>query len=151
MALLVALELFTLIFAMNTLTAVRGFVGGEGIWSKGQKSAIYRLQQYLFSNRSSDYEKFKSALTVPLGDRDVRVELLKENYDANIVEKGFANGEIHEKDRPHMIKLVRRFHEVPVMATVLATWAAGDVKLAELVSLGEKIHSEVSKGIDKNK
>lgn len=151
MALLVTLELFTLIFAMNTLTAVRGFVGGEGVWTKGQKTAINRLQQYLFSSRPSDYEKFRSALTVPLGDRDVRVELLKENYDAHIVDNGFANGEIHKKDRPHMIKLVRRFHEVPIMARVLATWAAGDVKIAELVELGERIHSEVSKGIDKNK
>ena len=147
MALLVTLELFTLIFAMNTLTAVRGYVGGEGVWTKGQKSAIYRLQKYLFAGDPLDYEKFKSALKVPLGDRDVRIELLKDEYDKEIVDKGFATGEIHASDRPHMIKLIRRFHEVPIMAKVLDTWSAGDVKIFELVSLGEKIHAVVPKNI----
>lgn len=151
MALLVTLELFTLIFAMNTLTAVRGYVGGEGVWTKGQKSGIYRLQQYLFSTNPSDYEKFKNALKVPLADRDVRLELLKKEYDKEIVDKGFANGEIHASDRPHMIKLVRRFHQVPVMAQVIDTWAAGDAKIAELVSLGEQIHTEIQKGISESK
>jgi hypothetical protein len=36
LAVLIASELFTLIFAMNTLSAVRGFVGGEALWSKAQ-------------------------------------------------------------------------------------------------------------------
>jgi hypothetical protein len=34
MAVLIATELFTLLFAMNILSAVRAFVGGEGLWSK---------------------------------------------------------------------------------------------------------------------
>lgn len=40
MAILIALELFTLLFAMNTLSAVRAFVNAEGVWSKSQKNAI---------------------------------------------------------------------------------------------------------------
>lgn len=151
MALLVTLELFTLIFAMNTLSGVRGYVGGEGIWSKGQKTAVYNLQQYLFTKQPANYEKFKTALEVPLGDRDVRIELLKDVYDANIVDKGFANGKIHASDRPAMIHLVRRFQDVPIMAKTIDIWAQGDEQIAELISLGEKINSEVPQGIDQNR
>lgn len=44
MALLIAAELGTLLFAMTTLSAVRAFVGGEGVWSKAQKNAVHNLQ-----------------------------------------------------------------------------------------------------------
>lgn len=146
MALLVTLELFTLIFAMNTLSGVRGYVGGEGVWSKGQKTAVYNLLQYLFTKQPENYEKFKTALEVPLGDRDVRIELLKENYDASIVDNGFANGKIHASDRPAMIHLVRRFKDVPIMAKTINIWARGDEQIAELMTLGETINREVLSG-----
>lgn len=151
MALLVTLELFTLIFAMNTLSGVRGYVGGEGIWSKGQKTAVYNLQQYLFTKQPANYEKFKTALEVPLGDRDVRIELMKDTYDEKIVDEGFANGKIHASDRPAMIHLARRFQNVPIMAKTIDIWAQGDEQIAELLSLGEKIKSEVPQGIDQNR
>jgi len=146
MALFVTLELFTLIFAMNTLSGVRGYVGGEGVWSKGQKTAVYNLLQYLFTKQPENYEKFKTALEVPLGDRDVRIELLKETYDAKIVDEGFANGKIHAGDRPAMIHLGRRFQDVPIMAKTIDIWARGDEQIAELLSLGEKINNEISRG-----
>ena len=147
MAVLVALELFTLIFAMNTLSAVRGYVGGEGIWSKGQKTAVYNLQQYLFTKDPAHFEKFKKAVQVPLGDRDVRIELLKNEYDKEIVDKGFAQGLIHQSDRPEMIRLVRRFKDVPIMAKVLQIWSSGDEQIAELILLGDKIYLESTTGI----
>ena len=34
MALLIALELVVLFFSINTLSSVRAYVGGEGLWSK---------------------------------------------------------------------------------------------------------------------
>ncbi len=146
MALLVTLELFTLIFAMNTLSGVRGYVGGEGVWSKGQKTAVYNLLQYLFTKQPENYEKFKTALEVPLGDRDVRIELLKDTYDAKIVDEGFAQGHIHASDRPAMIRLVRRFKDVPILAKTIDIWAQGDEQIEELMLLGETIHREVSRG-----
>ncbi len=46
MAVLIATELFTLLFAMDILSSIRSFVAGEGFWSKAQKNAIYRLNRY---------------------------------------------------------------------------------------------------------
>lgn len=151
MGLLVTLELFTLIFAMNTLSGVRGYLGGESVWSKGHKTAVYNLQQYLFTKQSEHFEKFKTALQVPLGDRDARIELLKDIYDEKIVDRGFAKGKIHASDRPAMIQLARRFHKVPLMAKTLQIWAEGDVQIAQLISLGDQINRDFTNGIDQNK
>jgi hypothetical protein len=35
------------------LSAVRAYVGGESLWSKGQKDAVYHLSNYLESRRDS--------------------------------------------------------------------------------------------------
>src|ERR1700685_836036 len=41
MALLIAIELFVLFFSINTLSSVRAYVGGEGLWSQAQKRGLY--------------------------------------------------------------------------------------------------------------
>ncbi len=37
----VALQVALGVFSLNILSAVRAYVGGESLWSKGQKDAIY--------------------------------------------------------------------------------------------------------------
>lgn len=151
MALLVAFELFTLYFAINTLSAVRGYVGGEGHWSKGQKKAVIALNQYLITKDPSSYEVFLKELEVPLGDKEARVELLKKDFNENIVHDSMMRGRIHENDIPAMIKLVRRFSEVSLMAKTLEVWEDADELILELVQLGEKIHQELPKGINQKR
>src|SRR5438477_10842150 len=75
MALLIAVELFTLWFAVKTLSSVRAYVGGEGLWSKAQKDAGYYLQKYGHTHDERDYLLFQEFLKVPLGDAITRKEL----------------------------------------------------------------------------
>ena len=72
MAILIAAELFTLWFAINTLSSVRALVGGEGLYSKAQKDGIYKLVQYAQTRNESDYKEFLEFMKVPLGDRKTR-------------------------------------------------------------------------------
>src|ERR1043165_5274367 len=74
MALLIAIELFTLWFAVSTLSSVRAFVGGEGLWSKGQKDAVYYLQKYGHTHNTEDYLRFLTFMKVPQGDHKTRME-----------------------------------------------------------------------------
>ena len=74
MALLIAMELFTLQFAIRTLSSVRTLVGAEGLWSKAQKDAAYRLQKYGRTRDEKDYREYLYYLAVPLGDRKTRLE-----------------------------------------------------------------------------
>src|SRR5476649_1632140 len=81
MALLVTIELCTLWFAVNTLSSVRAYVEGEGLWSKAQKDAAYHLRIYAFSHDEKDYRAFRDFLKVPLGDKKARLELQKAEPD----------------------------------------------------------------------
>src|SRR5437879_5143078 len=89
MAFLIAIELFTLWFAIHTLSSVRAYVGGEGLWSKAQKDAIYYLQKYSRTHDEADYIAFRNFMKVPLGDHQARTEMLKEKPDLNIIRQGF--------------------------------------------------------------
>src|SRR5580693_7508520 len=40
-------------FSFGVLSSVRAYVGGESLWSKAQKDAVFHLQNYA-SNRSQD-------------------------------------------------------------------------------------------------
>ena len=84
MAVLIILELFTLWFAIHTLSSVRAFVGAEGLWSKAQKDAVYQLRKYDVTHNESDFQEYKKFLEVPLGDHKTRVELLKQQPDIGI-------------------------------------------------------------------
>ncbi|MGE3758266.1 MAG: hypothetical protein AB7H97_10950, partial [Pseudobdellovibrionaceae bacterium] len=89
MAFLIAIELLTLLFAMNTLSALRAFVTGEALWSKAQKGAVSSLYKYAITSDPQDYQKFLDNLKVPLGDRQARIELEKEEYNYHLVFEGF--------------------------------------------------------------
>jgi signal transduction histidine kinase len=144
MAVLIAIELLTLWFAIHTLSSVRAFVGAEGLWSKAQKDAIYYLGRYYRTFDETDYKAFQNFMSVPLGDHKTRMELLKANPDMNIARQGFLEGRVHPDDIDQMIKLVRRFHNVNYLHKAIEIWAQGDSVIAELIPIGEKFHEEIN-------
>ncbi len=150
MALLILTELFTLYFAMTTLSAVRAFVGGEGLWSKGQKTGVTYLQKYANTYDIKFYKRFLEQLKIPLGDHKARTELNKENFNMNTVTIGFLEGEIHPQDIPPMVKLVRRFHEVPHFAQALKNWETADSLIFELIAKSQDLHDEIQKGRERD-
>lgn len=143
MALLIATELLTLYFAMTTLSAVRAFVGGEGLWSKAQKTAVYHLQKYANTHNEKYYQHYLNQLKIPLGDRQARIELEKDLMDRNVVTEGFLNGENHPQDIPPMINLVRRFYWVPHLARAFDRWREGDHLISEFITLGQTLQATV--------
>src|ERR1700742_2325621 len=85
MALLIAIELIVLFFSINTLSSVRAYVGGEGLWSKAQKDALYQLLRYARTHDEANYIRFENLNKVNLGDHRARIELSKPNPDLDIV------------------------------------------------------------------
>ena len=59
MAVLIGVELFVLLFSLNTLSSLRAYVGGEGLWSKAQKDAVFHFYKYGVSRTDRDYELFE--------------------------------------------------------------------------------------------
>jgi signal transduction histidine kinase len=147
LAVLIASELFTLIFAMNTLSAVRGFVGGEALWSKAQKDAVHNLERYVVTSNRRFYDQFLENMKIPEGDHVGRLELEKPQMNMERLRAGFIAGGNHPDDIPSMVKLVRRFHDVPLLAKAIDAWREGDLLIDDLKALSREIDIEVSKGI----
>lgn len=143
MATLIAIELLTLYFAMTTLSAVRAFVGGEGLWSKAQKTAVYHLQKYANTHDEKYFQLYLEQLKIPLGDRQARIELEKKEMNRDRVVEGFLNGENHPHDIPPMINLVRRFYWEPHLARAFDRWREGDRLITEFMVLGNSLQQTV--------
>ena len=142
MAILIILELFTLWFAIHTLSSVRAFVGAEGLWSKAQKDAVYQLRKYDVTHNESDFREYKKFLEVPLGDHKTRVELLKQQPDISIARQGFIEGRVHPDDIDGMIKLFRRFYKNYYIGKAIKIWAKGDSIILEMIPIAERFHAE---------
>lgn len=146
MAVLIATELFTLLFAMNTLSAVRALVGGEGLWSKAQKDAVMELLTYSHTRDEKHYEAFRVYLSVPLGDHTARLEMLKPVMDTDAVTRGFVEGRIAPSDIPGVVKLLRRFYWISYVHDAIGAWTQGDEALARLIADSGELHAAVASG-----
>lgn len=145
MALLIASELLTLMFTMTTLSSVRAFVAGEGLWTKAQKDAIHSLYQYAITGSESYYKDFENYLQINEGDHIALVELSKPAPDLEVVRKGFAMGGNHPDDIDGMIKLLRRFYWISYINTAITAWSKGDQLIIQLRTSGEELHQAIQK------
>ncbi|MCM2282788.1 MAG: ATP-binding protein, partial [Bdellovibrionaceae bacterium] len=144
MALLIALELFAVLFSMNMLSSVRAFVGGEGLWSKSQKNAVQALHRYAETGDEKHYLAFRSELRGPLGDRLARQELEMPNPDMAIVIEGFRQGGIHPNDIEGMVQLIREFSWISYVGEAVRTWRLADEKISELLHAGVALRDQLS-------
>ena len=144
MALLIIVELAVLFFSINTLSSVRAYVGGEGLWSKAQKDALYALLKYARTRNEADYMLFRGFMKVNQGDNDARIELSKENPDFAIVRKAFIAGRNHPDDVNGMISLFRRFHSNQYIARAIAAWTKADIVIIGFNAVGERLHAEIT-------
>jgi two-component system, sensor histidine kinase len=146
MAILIIIELFTLWFAIQTLSSVRALVGAEGLWSKAQKDAAYQLVKYYNSRKEKDYQAYQNFLVVPLGDHKTRLELIKKEPDMKVARQGFLEGRIHPNDIDGMINLLRRFNSNRYINKAIGYWTEGDSLIFELVAIGNNLHQEINSG-----
>ena len=56
-------------FSLGLLSSMRAYVGGESLWSKSQKDAVFHLQQYASSAVPEELGRFRVEIDVLMGDR----------------------------------------------------------------------------------
>jgi hypothetical protein len=143
----VAVVLFQAFLAglsLEMLSSVRAYVGGEGLWSKGQKDAIHFISVYSQTGDERFFDRFKIAIAILLSDRAARYALEQHPLDLDAARNGFLGGGNHPGDIPGMIRLFRYFQHGPYMATAIKHWRGTDPFLDQLASLGAAIHEELS-------
>lgn len=144
MALLIGLELFALFFSISTLSALRGYVGGEGLWSKGQKDAVYYLLSYGVNRKEEDYLKYQSYLEIPLNDGIARREMEKPVPDNKVIHRSFSRGGVHDDDIDGMVRLMRRFSSNIYISKAVTAWQTAEASLTELIQIGDRLHTEIN-------
>jgi diguanylate cyclase (GGDEF)-like protein/PAS domain S-box-containing protein len=132
--------------SLNIVFASRAYVGGESLWSKAQKEAVYRLFRYTQSRSEDDFSAFRAAIAVPLGDRRARIELEKPDPDLAVVREGLIAGGNHPDDIAGMITLFRRFRDVSFMRRAIDDWTEGDKHIAALNAAAEELHARIVGG-----
>lgn len=145
MAGLIALELVSLYFAMNTLSSVRAFVTGESVWSKAQKDAVISLHKYARTRDPKFYDSFKENVQIPLGDLKARQSMEKSPPDLTAARDGFLQGQVHPDDIPGIINLLLRFHGFSYVNKAIGIWKEGDEMTQELILQGDQLHQLIQK------
>jgi diguanylate cyclase (GGDEF)-like protein len=130
-------------FSFGLLSSVRAYVGGESLWSKAQKDAVFQLQKYAATRAPEDFRQFRADIAVPLGDHDARIEMNRVNPDIRRVRRGFLRGGNHSDDVEGMFNLYRRFEGISFMQRAVRAWEAGDRYITELDEAGTSLEHEI--------
>lgn len=144
-AILLALVLLS-DFSIDILSAARAYVGGESLWSKGEKDAVIHLMRYASSRDEEEFRAYERAIVVPLGDREARIELTGAKPDYAQAATGLLAGGNHPGDIPGMIRLVRYFGRLPAIERAVGIWAQGDDDVAALSEVAQQLHAAVRDG-----
>lgn len=144
MAVLITTELVVLSYTIKIFSAVRAYVGGEGLWSKAQKNAAYYLIKYAYSHDEKDYQYYLYYLKVPLSDHQARIALGSNPIDYDAATKGFLGGRIHEDDIPGIIWLFTTFNKISYINKAIIVWGSGDALMEQFLQAGNQMHVLIS-------
>ena len=122
--------------------AVRSYVKGESLWSKGQKEAVIALQEYARSGQQAEWRQYRAAISIPLGDRRARRALQAEPPDLQGARQGFRQGGLEHGEIDGMIRLFRWFRDWGPMRRSIRIWTRGDSLIAELRDEAGRIRRE---------
>ncbi len=132
--------------SLKIVSASRAYVGGESLWSKAQKEAVYSLFRYAQSHAEADYATYRAEIAVPMGDHRARLELERPDPDLAVAREGFLAGKNDPADVDGMIMLFRRFRDVSFMHGAIAIWAEADAHIAELNDAAAELHARIGAG-----
>jgi diguanylate cyclase (GGDEF)-like protein len=130
-------------FSFEVLSSGRAYVGGESLWSKAQKDAVFDLQNYAGSRSPEELEHFRANIAIPLGDHEARVEMDKSDPDFEKVRRDLMLGGNHRDDITGMFNLYRRFEWMDFMQRAIRAWETGDRYIAQLENAGTRLQREI--------
>ncbi|MEB0120458.1 EAL domain-containing protein [Pseudomonas sp. CCI1.2] len=133
--------------SLYTLSAVRGYVAGESLWSKGQKDAIYYLNLYANGGDELSYLKYQEAIAIPQGGHDLRVALELPTPDLSAARAGLLQGGNHLDDAPSIIWLYLNFRHFRYLEKAIDLWKVGDGYLVQLDTVAQQMHRRMAQGV----
>lgn len=131
--------------SLYVLSAVRGYVAGESLWSKGQKDAIYYLTLCADNRDETTYLKYQQAIAVPQGGHELRIALDRSTPDLSAARLGILKGGNHPDDVSSLIWLYLNFRHFSYLEKAIELWTVGDGYLVQLDELAREMHSSITR------
>jgi len=128
---------------MSVLSALRGYVVGEGLYSKAQKDAVYHLARYAETRDEEEYRRYRAAVAVPLADRRAREELERPAGSLAAAERALEDGRNHADDVASMAALFRRAGWLGEMERAIEIWRAADAEIERIDASARILHAEL--------
>lgn len=132
--------------SLYMMSAVRSYVGGESLWSKGQKDAIYYLNLYANSRDEINYLKYQQAIAIPQGGHDLRVAMDQPVPDIARATAGILQGGNHPDDAQGIIWLYLNFRHFSYLEKAIDRWKIGDNYLVQLDEVAREMHGRILEG-----
>jgi diguanylate cyclase (GGDEF)-like protein len=129
-------------FSFGLLSSMRAYVGGESVWSKAQKDAVFHLQKFALGNAPEEFYRFRTDIAIYLGDHEARIEMNKSTPNIRRVREEFIRGGNHPDDVDGMFDLYRRFRPVSYMQKAVLAWTEADQYMAVLEDTGTALQRE---------
>jgi diguanylate cyclase (GGDEF)-like protein len=128
------------VLSIELLSTIRAWVGGEGLYSKGQKNATYYLSQYTLSHSEEDFRLYQAAIAFPLGDWQARLALQRRPVDIRAVRAGFLEGGSDPADIDSIIMVFRLFGNLGPVRRAIDIWTEGDAYTLQICALADRAH-----------
>ena len=132
--------------SLYAMSAVRGYVAGESLWSKGQKDAIYYLSLYVDTHDEKVFAKYQQAIAIPQGSHDLRVALDQPEPDLAKARKGLMEGGNHPDDFGGIIWFFQHFRHFSYFSQAIDLWTIGDGYLVQLDRIAQQMHASLQAG-----
>lgn len=133
--------------SLYMLSAVRSYVAGESLWSKGQKDAIYYLHLYASNQGEVDYRRYEQAIAIPKGGHILRMALDQPEPDLELARQGILQGGNHPDDVQSIVWLYLNFREFDYMKKAIDQWKIGDAFLLQLDEVARQMHEGITSGL----
>lgn len=130
--------------SLYVLSAVRGYVGGESLWSKGQKDAIYYLNLYADSRDETIFLKYQNAIAVPQGGHELRLALDHQPPNIEAARIAILKGGNHPDDVSSLIWLYLNFRNFSYLEKAIELWTVGDAYLVRLDDVAREMHQRIA-------
>jgi diguanylate cyclase (GGDEF)-like protein/PAS domain S-box-containing protein len=130
--------------SLYVLSAVRGYVAGESLWSKGQKDAIYYLNLYADNGDEAIFRKYQNAISVPQGGHELRVALDQPSPDIEAARLAILKGGNHPDDVSSLIWLYLNFRHFSYLEKAIDLWTVGDDYLVRLDDVAGNMHRHIT-------
>ena len=129
--------------AVNILGAVRAYAAGESVWSKSRSDAVQHALRYASSHDPAEFERFQTALAIPLADQQAREAMERQDENTEAIRQALIAGHNHPDDVDKMIRLFRWFGDRWVMKDARDTWAHGDRRIGQLQETTRQLHQAI--------